>query len=83
MLTGVFACDGGDFGGEQAEDQAVIVRRPHLPIAPKKTGTRDFFTTEAYELSHVGWVRSEVAVLAPKLVDVDDKFGRRRFACQG
>ena len=83
MLTGVFACDGGDFGGEQAEDQAVFVGRPHRPIAPKKTGTRAFFTTEAYELSHVGWIRSKVAVLASKLVDVDETFGRRRFACQG
>src|SRR5262249_12320084 len=37
MLAGVFAGAGGDFGGEEVHDRAVLVGRPHAAVSAQET----------------------------------------------
>ncbi len=46
-LAGIFAGDGGHLGGEQAEDEAVLVGGPDLAVAAEEGGAGGLFADEA------------------------------------
>jgi hypothetical protein len=47
VLAGVLAGDGGDLGGEQVHDQAVLVGRPHGAVAAQEARAGAFLAAEA------------------------------------
>ena len=47
MLAGVFAGDGGHFGGEEAGDEAVLVGGPDGAVAAEEGGAGGLFADEA------------------------------------
>src|SRR3954466_12677609 len=46
MFAGVFAGAGGDFGGEEVEEDAVLVGAPDGSVAAEEACARAFFASE-------------------------------------
>ena len=47
MNARILAGDGGDFSGQQTEDDAVLVSRPYRTIATQEAGPGAFLATKA------------------------------------
>ena len=52
MHAGVFAGAGGDLGGQQVQNDAVLVGGPDRAVAAEEAGPRAFFAAEAEEPSN-------------------------------
>ena len=76
VLAGIVARPCDDLGGEQAQDQAVLVGRPDRAVELQERCTRALLATERDEVARTAW-RDETATLDPAdLIFVDETWSK-------